>query len=179
MRYQFALIIFLAAGLATAQQSPPPPPSTFDFPTGTFDFPVGTFDFPTSLFQTETTSTIEVELASDVLFDFDKADIRPEAATVLHEVGLLIREKSRGSVAINGYTDSKGSDRYNQGLSERRAESVRAWLITRENLGDVKFKTVGFGARNPVAPNSKPDGSDDPDGRQRNRRVTVIIQKKS
>jgi outer membrane protein OmpA-like peptidoglycan-associated protein len=144
---------------------------------GNLDFPVGNLNFPSGLFQTETTSTIEVELSSDVLFDFDKADIRPEAATALQEVGLLIREKSRGSVAIHGYTDSKGSDSYNQKLSERRAESVRAWLVTRENLGSVKFKTVGFGAKNPVAPNSKLDGSDDPDGRQLNRRVTIVIQK--
>ena len=78
---------------------------------------------------------------------------------------------------IDGYTDSKGSDPYNQGLSDRRAESVRNWFVTKEGLRDVNFATKGYGAKNPVAPNTKPDGSDDPDGRQKNRRVEITVKK--
>ncbi len=78
---------------------------------------------------------------------------------------------------IDGYTDAKGSDAYNQGLSERRAEAVRRWFVANEGLQEVKFAAKGFGAKNPVAPNTKPDGSDDPNGRQKNRRVEITIQK--
>jgi len=70
-------------------------------------------------------------------------------------------------VRIDGYTDAKGSDPYNQRLSNRRAESVRNWFVSKEGLKDVSFATRGYGAKNPVAPNTKPDGSDDPAGRQK------------
>ena len=88
-----------------------------------------------------------------------------------------MRQKAHGPVVIQGYTDALGNDGYNQKLSERRAASVKAWLATREGLAAVPFTIAGFGARNPVAPNSKPDGSDNPEGRQLNRRVTLIIRK--
>ena len=66
---------------------------------------------------------------------------------------------------------------YNQRLSERRAASVKNWLIAKDGLTSIHFETEGFGARNPVAPNTKPDGSDNPDGRQKNRRVEIIVEK--
>src|SRR5882724_11535212 len=59
----------------------------------------------------------------------------------------------------------------NQKLSERRAASVKTWFIDKEGLSSVQFTTQGFGAKKPVASNTKTDGSDDPDGRQKNRRV--------
>jgi outer membrane protein OmpA-like peptidoglycan-associated protein len=79
-------------------------------------------------------------------------------------------------VRIEGYTDGKGSDSYNQKLSLRRAESVKKWLET-HGLAGIRFSAAGFGAKNPVAPNTKPDGSDDPEGRQKNRRVEIVIRK--
>lgn len=126
----------------------------------------------------ETKSEVRIELAADVLFDFDKADIRPAAREALKQTAALIRDKAKGIVRIEGHTDSKGSDSYNQKLSDRRAKSVKDWLVAKEGLKDVKFETRGFGSRKPVAPNNKPDGSDDPDGRQRNRRVEIVIDKK-
>lgn len=80
-------------------------------------------------------------------------------------------------LCLRGYTDAKGSDAHNQGLSERRAAAVERWFKTKGNLKNVSFVTQGFGAKNPVAPNTKPDGSDDPAGRQKNRRVEIVIQK--
>ena len=62
-------------------------------------------------------------------------------------------------------------------LSQNRAKSVKTWLMTREKLKGTKFVTQGFGAKNPVAPNTKPDGSDDPTGRQKNRRVEIVFAK--
>lgn len=126
----------------------------------------------------ETATETRINLAADVLFDFDKAVLLPKAQETLHNVGTFIGEKSHGRpVRIEGYTDSKGSDAYNQKLSERRAEAVKQWLVQREGLGKVQMLTAGFGARNPVAPNKKPDGSDDPEGRQKNRRVEIVLAK--
>jgi outer membrane protein OmpA-like peptidoglycan-associated protein len=126
----------------------------------------------------ETATEIRIELAADVLFDFDKSTIRPQAAAALHTVAEIINDKGKGrSVRIDGHTDGKGGDAYNQALSERRAASVRQWLIDKEGLGKTKLSTQGFGAKHPVAPNTKPDGSDDPDGRQKNRRVEIVLAK--
>ncbi len=126
----------------------------------------------------ETTTEIKIELAADVLFDFDKSTLRPSARTALKQVASIIRDNAKGhTVKIDGYTDSKGSDPYNQRLSDRRADSVKSWLIAKEGLSNVNFETEGFGAKNPVAPNTNPDGSDNPDGRQKNRRVEIIIAK--
>jgi outer membrane protein OmpA-like peptidoglycan-associated protein len=125
----------------------------------------------------ETNEEVRIELAADVLFDFDKSNIRPNAQSALHQVAGIIREKSKGVIRIEGHTDSKGNDSYNQRLSERRANSVKAWLIQKEGLTNLQFAIQGFGAKKPVAPNTKPDGSDDPDGRQKNRRVEIVIRK--
>jgi len=127
----------------------------------------------------ETPTEYRIELAADVLFDFDKATIKPEAARVLAKAAEFIRERGVGPVRIEGHTDAKGTDTYNQRLSERRAAAVKTWLGTTGGLGAMTFSTSGFGAKWPVAPNTKPDGSDDPDGRQKNRRVEIIIAKRA
>lgn len=119
---------------------------------------------------------VRIELAADVLFDFDKATILPKAESTLQQAAQIIRDKAKGPVRIEGYTDGKGSDAYNQRLSERRAAAVKNWFANRGGLRNVTFSTKGFGAQNPVAPNKKPDGSDDPQGRAKNRRVEIILQ---
>ena len=114
----------------------------------------------------ETDTDIRIELAADVLFEFDKATLLPKAEATLTKAAAFIRERGARTVRIEGHTDAKGDDAYNQRLSERRAASVRQWL-SRQGLGETQ----------PVAPNTKPDGSDDPDGRQKNRRVEIVIAK--
>jgi outer membrane protein OmpA-like peptidoglycan-associated protein len=121
---------------------------------------------------------IRIELEADVLFDFDKAVIRPSAARALHQAANLIRIHGTSPVHIEGHTDSKGSADYNQRLSEHRANSVRLWLAQEEHLTTVKFMAIGYGASRPVAPNFNPDGSDDPAGRQLNRRVELVLLKR-
>jgi len=118
---------------------------------------------------------IRVELPGDVLFDFDKTNLKPAAEETLKKLATIIRSKSKGSVLINGYTDSKGNDSYNQKLSEGRANSVKQWLTTQGGISAVALQTRGFGKAHPVAPNIRPDGSDNPEGRAKNRRVEVII----
>lgn len=125
----------------------------------------------------ETDTEVRIELAADVLFDFDKADILPKAQAVMKQAAEIIRSKAKGQVRIEGHTDAKGSDAYNQKLSERRAAAVRSWFVEKERLQSVAFGTQGFGAKRPVGPNTKPDGSDDPLGRQKNRRVEIILRK--
>jgi outer membrane protein OmpA-like peptidoglycan-associated protein len=126
----------------------------------------------------ETDLEYRLELAADVLFDFDKADIRAEAVPVLTKAAAFIKEHAKGPIRIEGHTDAKGSDSYNLKLSERRATSVRSWLATKGGLAVANVVTKGFGATQAIAPNTKKDGSDDPDGRQKNRRVEIIIRKR-
>jgi outer membrane protein OmpA-like peptidoglycan-associated protein len=118
---------------------------------------------------------IIIELPSDVLFDFDKADIRPEAGATLEKLARLIKQSGDGVIQVNGHTDSIGADAYNMGLSDRRAASVARWLTTSAGIDAGRLKTKGFGKTRPVDANRKPDGSDNPEGRQKNRRVEVII----
>lgn len=119
----------------------------------------------------ESALEVKVDLPADVLFDFDKADIRSDAAAALGQLATLIRGYPSGRVEIEGHTDSKGDDAYNQRLSERRAESVKRWLVDREGIAAEGFSTRGAGESQPVADNASDAG------RQRNRRVEVVIQK--
>jgi outer membrane protein OmpA-like peptidoglycan-associated protein len=125
---------------------------------------------------TETETEITFELSGDVLFDFDSANIRAEAEAALARVAEVVNSLPEAGVLIGGHTDAKGSDSYNLGLSQRRAESVKAWLVANGVVG-ARLRTEGFGKARPVAPNTHPDGSDNPEGRQQNRRVEIAVQK--
>jgi outer membrane protein OmpA-like peptidoglycan-associated protein len=127
----------------------------------------------------ESPREFRLTLAADVLFDFNKAAIRPDAKAALDRVAEIIRSNSRGVVKIGGFTDSKGAPDYNLRLSAARAESVQKWLIEREGLHDEKFATHGFGATHFAVPNTKADGADDPAARQKNRRVEIVVQRKA
>jgi outer membrane protein OmpA-like peptidoglycan-associated protein len=122
---------------------------------------------------TVTGTQIKINLAADVLFDFDKADLRPEAGPALDKVVAVLRSYPKATVLIEGHTDAKGNDAYNQKLSERRADSVRRWLAG-HGVGTA-VTTRGWGRARPVAPNTKPNGADDPEGRQKNRRVEITV----
>jgi outer membrane protein OmpA-like peptidoglycan-associated protein len=127
----------------------------------------------------ESPKQLRLTLAADILFDFDKSTIRPDAKAALDRVAEIIRSKSQGVVRIEGFTDSKGAADYNLRLSSARAESVAHCMTERERLDGGKFSTHGLGATRFVASNTKPDGGDDPAGRQKNRRVEIILQKKN
>ncbi len=114
-----------------------------------------------------------LRVGSDFLFDFDRADVRPEAGQTLDEIATRVAA-AKNAVMIEGHTDGKGTDGYNQTLSERRAISVRASLTSR-GLPVEQLNIRGYGKSRPVADNTRPDGSDDPDGRQKNRRVEVVL----
>jgi outer membrane protein OmpA-like peptidoglycan-associated protein len=126
----------------------------------------------------ESPEELRLTLAADILFDFDKATIRPDAREALDRVAEIIRSKSRGTVRIEGFTDSKGAADYNLRLSNARAQSVESWLVEQGKLDTGGFTTHGFGATRFAAPNTRPDGTDDPAGRQKNRRVEIILEKR-
>ena len=122
-----------------------------------------------------TPQQIKIDLAADVLFDFDRADIKPAAQPELTKVATVLKSYPDAQVAVEGHTDGKGGDAYNQTLSERRAQSVADWLVAHAGLNHAKLHTRGWGKTRPVAPNTRPDGSDDPEGRAKNRRVEIIV----
>ncbi len=121
--------------------------------------------------------TTRVTVRNDVLFDFDRTELRPEAAEALGRVAEIIRDRGPRAVRILGHTDSVGSDAYNQALSERRARSVERWLAENGGGGLPPIRAEGRGEAEPVASNASSDGRDDPEGRQRNRRVEVLLER--
>ncbi len=117
--------------------------------------------------------TIIVPLPADILFDFDKADLRPDATPALERAAELLKSFPASPLAVTGHTDAMGDDAYNDPLSLRRAQAVADWIKTNSGRSAA---VEGKGERDPVAANTKPDGSDDPDGRQKNRRVEIVIK---
>lgn len=120
---------------------------------------------------------VQVTLAADVLFAFDRADLTPESVNRIREVADQIRAKGSGPVRVVGHTDAKGTDAYNADLSLRRATAVQAAL--QPLAPGVAFEVSGRGAADPVAANTNPDGSDNPAGRALNRRVTITFARKA
>ena len=105
---------------------------------------------------------------SDVLFDFNKATLRPGAREKLAKVAGILASHPGLKIEIEGHADAIGSDEYNQRLSERRAQSVSAYL-TQQGIREAIVGTVGFGETRPVATNGTAEG------RQQNRRVEIVV----
>jgi outer membrane protein OmpA-like peptidoglycan-associated protein len=104
----------------------------------------------------------------DVLFDTGKAGLKAGATSNLNKLVAFLNQYPDRTVVIEGYTDSVGSEDYNQGLSERRADSVKAYLAA-QGISAIRLSALGKGESDPVA------GNDSAAGRQQNRRVEVII----
>lgn len=111
----------------------------------------------------------KVRLSAKVLFDLNKATLRPTARQELREVADRIESADPGVVHIDGYTDSSGGPQINIPLSKNRAQSVKQALQRLVEGDSVRFDAEGHGANNPIATNSTPEG------RQKNRRVVVTF----
>lgn len=109
-----------------------------------------------------------MRLDEDVLFATDSAVLRPGAAARLDALAEYLRSESGMRVAIDGYTDSRGTDAHNQALSERRADAVRS-AFDQMGVTRARFSVVGHGEADPVASNATPQGM------RRNRRVEVTL----
>jgi outer membrane protein OmpA-like peptidoglycan-associated protein len=122
--------------------------------------------------------TIAFELKADVLFDFGSATLKSGAVPALMKVAAQIRRLPvSAGVRVDGHTDAKGDARTNQTLSEQRAKAVLEWLATVGRIARDRLKATGYGETKPVAPNVTPNGSDNPQGRELNRRVVISTAK--
>jgi outer membrane protein OmpA-like peptidoglycan-associated protein len=121
--------------------------------------------------QAERTDRGMVLTLGDVLFDLNKADLKPAANQTINRLTAFMKEYKDRRVRIEGYTDSTGDDGYNQALSERRAEAVQGALLA-QGIPRQRIEVEGYGERFPVASN------DTSAGRQQNRRVEIVISDK-
>ena len=110
----------------------------------------------------------KVTFAADAFFDFDKAVLKPEAKVKLDDMASKLKSINLEVVIAVGHTDSVGSDEYNQKLSIRRAEAVKAYLVSK-GIEANRVYTEGKGEKQPVADNKTADG------RAKNRRVEIEV----
>ncbi len=110
----------------------------------------------------------------NILYDYDSANLRSESIPNLEVLLKLLNDNPNIIIELGSHTDSKGSDSYNQKLSQERAQSVVDWLIGR-GVSRSRLVAKGYGESAPLVPNENPDGSDNPDNRQLNRRTEFKI----
>jgi peptidoglycan-associated lipoprotein len=110
----------------------------------------------------------------NIYFGYDSADIRKDAAKELDKLVVLLTDNPDLKIEMGSHTDSIASDAYNIQLSQRRAESTVNYLI-RKGIATDRLVAKGYGESKPIARNTNPDGSDNPAGRQRNRRTEFKI----
>jgi outer membrane protein OmpA-like peptidoglycan-associated protein len=114
-------------------------------------------------------SALRLSFDASVLFDFDRSTLRPEAQAALADAAARIAEYPGAAVTVEGHTDDVGAAGYNAKLSKARAESVRAFLLSRPEVRGSKIVATGFGATRPVTSNATEEG------RQQNRRVEIVV----
>lgn len=110
-----------------------------------------------------------VTLSGSVLFRSDESTLLPEAQTRLDQVGAALMETKGRSLVIEGHTDSQGANSYNKDLSQRRAEAVKAYLVSK-GYDSGTIKAEGIGEERPLADNTTNEG------RSNNRRVEIVVQ---
>lgn len=113
-------------------------------------------------------SSKKIDANMEVLFDFDKADIKPAEQIKLDQLAEVFKSYPENVVVIEGHTDSDGTDEYNQKLSERRAAAIENY-IRGKHLDIASLSSVGYGETRPIAPN------DTKENKAKNRRVEIKI----
>lgn len=116
--------------------------------------------------------TLRVSFDSDILFPVDSARLSDQSKQDLDAFAEVMNEYAKTAILVQGHTDSTGTEAYNLGLSERRAEAVRNHLLLRQVAPD-RMEAVGYGEAYPVASN------DTESGRAQNRRVSILVRGKS
>jgi outer membrane protein OmpA-like peptidoglycan-associated protein len=180
----FSILVLIAAPVFAQDHEIQQPkgewqqPKEFQVPKGPWQEP-GDIQVPKGIQAVRTTRDKceeRLSVVADALFDFDKSTLRSEAEETLEAAGPEIAKLGGKPARIEGHTDALGTDAYNIKLSEARAATVRDWLA---GHGYVPAATPikGYGEAKPIAPNTTPDGKDDPAGRQENRRVEVVFVK--
>jgi outer membrane protein OmpA-like peptidoglycan-associated protein len=154
-----AYFLCKAMGVGEVEEAPPPPPP----PPAPAPAPPPPAEEPAPAPQAQRI------VLRGVNFDLDKADIRPDAGVILDEAASQLSQVPGTRVSVEGHTDSTGADAYNQSLSERRASSVRDYLVSKGVEGG-RLSTAGYGESQPVADNATAEG------RALNRRVELKVQ---
>lgn len=113
-----------------------------------------------------------------VFFSFGSADLNPEARKTVDAIAVILNhpKAEKRNLIVEGHSDAVGKPEDNLALSTARAETVANELIV-NSLRRERVTTNGYGEGRPVAPNTHPDGTDNPEGRARNRRVEIVIEK--
>jgi len=132
--------------------------------------------YPDLCLQPEPPKVNETFVVENVYYDFDKADLKPESFPALDEIVRMLNTYSSMEIELSAHTDSKGTDKYNQKLSDARAKSVVAYLVSK-GIDPNRLKSKGYGETMPIAPNTNDDGSDNPAGREKNRRTEFKVLK--
>lgn len=163
------------------EPEPPTPPPVPVEPSQveTQPVPVTTTEVEQTLTELNAERTIEgikINLQDNILFEFDKYAVRAVAKPTLSKINQLLKHYKDAQVFIYGHTDSKGDEDYNLDLSNKRAAAVKYYFVNVYNEEPTRLQTKGFGESKPIAPNNNPDGSDNPAGREKNRRVEFIIK---
>ena len=112
----------------------------------------------------------------NVLYDFGKSTLRPESEKTLDEVVKILVDNPKMKIELSAHTDSVGSDAYNLKLSQDRAQACVDYMKSK-GITDERVFAKGYGKSRPIAPNSLPNGKDNPDGRQLNRRTEFTVLK--
>lgn len=107
-------------------------------------------------------------------FEYDQAQLHPRAQKQIEVIAALMKADPSKKLSIAGHTDEKGADSYNIQLSRKRAEAVKQQLVALGVPAD-QVETSGLGKAQPLSPNKKADGTDDPEGRSRNRRAEIFL----
>lgn len=118
-----------------------------------------------------------VIVMDNVYYDFDKSSLQQESFATLDRLVASLNQYPTLVIEIRAHTDSKGDDKYNMDLSEARAKTVVDYLVSK-GIDKSRLQSKGYGATMPVAPNKHEDGSDDPEGRQKNRRTEFKVLSK-
>jgi outer membrane protein OmpA-like peptidoglycan-associated protein len=117
--------------------------------------------------------TAPILMPTDLLFDYDSATLRPGATASLQKLGHLIERNPQATFKVEGHTDSFGSDQYNLDLSQRRAETVKGWLVETMALDPNRILTQGYGKTHLIVPADR-----SVEEQQLNRRVEIVIKAK-
>ena len=166
-----ALVLAPGASAPGAQERPELPVTELNLPVVDLSLTVATLD--ESVVTTESARRVRVTLAADELFEVDRAALVPAARSRLGDVARRIRTDRPQDVTIEAHTDAVGSPAANDRLSLRRAESVAGALADLVGAVTTSLDPVGLGERRPIARERRPSGDDDPQGRARNRRVSI------
>lgn len=116
----------------------------------------------------------KVFVLENIYYDFNKYDIRPDAAQELDKLVQILQDNPHIKIELSSHTDSVDTERYNLFLSQKRAESAVKYIVS-QGIEEDRLLAKGYGESQPIAPNTNPDGTDNPEGRQKNRRTEFKI----